>query len=37
VRSWFEGSARRSEMVAGVGGLSMVGLGVSIAVTGRKD
>jgi threonine/homoserine/homoserine lactone efflux protein len=37
VRSWFEGSARRSEMVAGVGGLSMVGLGISIAVTGRKD
>lgn len=36
-RDWFARSPRRLSMVGGVGGLTMVGLGVSIAVTGRKD
>ncbi|GAA2755183.1 LysE family transporter [Actinopolymorpha rutila] len=37
VRSWFGRSHRRLELVGGVGGLSMVGLGLSVAVSGRKD
>lgn len=37
VRSWFARSPRRAELVGGVGGLSMVGLGVSVAVSGRRD
>lgn len=37
VRSWFARSRRRAELVGGLGGLSMVGLGVSVAVGGRKD
>lgn len=36
-RSWFARSPRRLALVGGVGGLSMIGLGVTIAVTGRKD
>lgn len=37
VRSWFARSPRRVELVGGVGGLSMIGLGLSSAMTGRKD
>lgn len=37
VRSWFGRSPRRAELIGGVGGLSMVGLGLSVAVTGRRD
>jgi threonine/homoserine/homoserine lactone efflux protein len=37
VRSWFARSPRRLEMVGGAGGLAMIGVGISVAVTGRKD
>ncbi|MBB4904466.1 LysE family translocator [Actinophytocola algeriensis] len=36
-RVWFSRSPRRLELVGGTGGLMMIGLGASIAVTGRKD
>jgi threonine/homoserine/homoserine lactone efflux protein len=36
-RTWFSRSPRRLELVGGTGGLMMIGLGASIAVTGRKD
>lgn len=36
-RSWFARSPRRLEAVGGAGGLMMIGLGASIAVTGRRD
>lgn len=36
-RDWFARSPRRLALVGGAGGLAMVGLGVGIAVTGRKD
>ncbi len=35
-RRWFVGSRRRAEAVGAVG-LSMVGLGITLAATGRKD
>jgi len=35
LRSWFDASARRGEAMGAVGGLSMVGLGIGIALTGR--
>ena len=35
LRSWFLGSPRRGEAVGAVGGLSMVGLGVGLALTGE--
>jgi threonine/homoserine/homoserine lactone efflux protein len=34
VRSWFAGSPRRYALVGGAGGLAMVGVGVTIALTG---
>jgi threonine/homoserine/homoserine lactone efflux protein len=37
VRAWFAGSPRRYEFVGGAGGLAMIGLGVTIAVAGRKS
>jgi threonine/homoserine/homoserine lactone efflux protein len=37
LRTWFHGSARRGEAMGALGGLSMIGLGVGIAVTGRPD
>ncbi|AYY12174.1 LysE family translocator [Actinobacteria bacterium YIM 96077] len=37
VRAWFARSARRLELVGGAAGLTMVGLGVGLALTGRKD
>lgn len=36
-RDWFARSPRRLSMVGGAGGLTMIGLGVTVAVTGRKD
>ncbi len=37
VRTWFARSPRRLELVGGLGGLTMIGLGVTLALTGRKD
>ncbi|MFH8337611.1 LysE family translocator [Streptomyces sp. AM6-12] len=36
-RGWFARSPRRLSAVGGVGGLTMIGLGMAVAVTGRKD
>jgi threonine/homoserine/homoserine lactone efflux protein len=36
-RRWLVRSPRRLALVGGTGGLVMIGLGVSVAVTGRKD
>ena len=36
-RQWLAGSPRRLALIGGTGGLVMIGLGVSIAATGRKD
>ncbi|MFI6026975.1 LysE family translocator [Amycolatopsis magusensis] len=36
-RSWFAGSPRRLSLIGGTGGLVMIGLGTSLAVSGRKD
>lgn len=37
VRSWFARSPRRLGLVGGAGGLAMIGLGLTLALTGRKD
>ncbi len=37
VRQWLVRSPRRLAMIGGTGGLVMIGLGISVAVTGRKD
>jgi len=36
-RAWFGRSPRRLELVGGTGGLAMIGLGLTLAVTGRKN
>ncbi|WP_327293131.1 LysE family translocator [Streptomyces sp. NBC_01198] len=36
-RGWFARSPRRMAAVGGTGGLAMIGLGVTVAVTGRAD
>jgi len=36
-RAWFARSPRRLELVGGAGGLVMIGIGASLALTGRKD
>ncbi|WP_345364811.1 LysE family translocator [Actinoallomurus liliacearum] len=36
-RAWFGRSPRRLRLVGGAGGLAMIGLGLGVAVTGRKD
>lgn len=36
-RDWFARSPQRLSLVGGVGGLAMIGLGVTVAATGRKD
>jgi threonine/homoserine/homoserine lactone efflux protein len=36
-RAWFARSPRRLELVGGTGGLVMIGLGATLAFTGRKD
>ncbi|HTX26855.1 MAG TPA: LysE family translocator [Streptosporangiaceae bacterium] len=35
VRAWFARSPRHCEMVGGAGGLAMIGVGVTVALTGR--
>jgi threonine/homoserine/homoserine lactone efflux protein len=37
VRSWFARSPRRYAMVGGAGGLAMIGVGVTVAITGRSN
>jgi threonine/homoserine/homoserine lactone efflux protein len=36
-RSWLARSPRRLELIGGTGGLAMIGIGASLALTGRKD
>ncbi|MER5552252.1 LysE family translocator [Streptomyces sp. NPDC002793] len=36
-RDWFARSPQRLSLFGGVGGLTMIGLGVAVAATGRKD
>ena len=36
-RQWLVGSPRRLALIGGTGGLVMIGLGVSLAATGRKN
>lgn len=36
-RAWFAKSPRRLSMVGGTGGLAMIGIGASLALTGRKS
>ncbi len=36
-RDWFARSPRRLSLVGGLGGLTMIGLGITVAATGRKD
>lgn len=36
-RDWFARSPQRLSLVGGIGGLTMIGLGVTVAATGRKD
>ncbi len=36
-RAWFARSPRRLELVGGTGGLAMIGVGVGLVATGRKD
>ena len=37
VRAWFARSPRRYALVGGAGGLAMIAVGLSVALTGRKD
>jgi threonine/homoserine/homoserine lactone efflux protein len=37
VRNWFARSPRRLELVGGAGGLAMIGVGLTVALTGRKS
>ena len=36
-RNWLARSPRRMATIGGVGGLAMIGIGATLAVTGRKD
>jgi threonine/homoserine/homoserine lactone efflux protein len=36
-RAWFARSPRRLELIGGTGGLAMIGIGATLALTGRKD
>jgi threonine/homoserine/homoserine lactone efflux protein len=36
-RTWLSGSPRRLATIGGAGGVAIVGLGVTVAVTGRKN
>lgn len=36
-RNWLGRSPRRLEMIGGTGGLMMIGIGVTLALSGRKD
>ena len=37
LRTWFDASPKRGEAMGAVGGLSMIGLGIGIAVTGQPE
>jgi threonine/homoserine/homoserine lactone efflux protein len=37
VRAWFTRSPRRFALVGGAGGLAMIGVGITVAITGRRD
>jgi threonine/homoserine/homoserine lactone efflux protein len=37
VRNWFARSPRRLELVGGAGGLAMIGVGLTVALTGRRS
>lgn len=37
VRSWFARSPQRLALIGGLGGLAMIGLGLTLALTGRRD
>jgi threonine/homoserine/homoserine lactone efflux protein len=37
VRTWFARSPRRFALVGGAGGLAMIGVGLTVALTGRKS
>jgi threonine/homoserine/homoserine lactone efflux protein len=37
LRAWFARSPRRFALVGGAGGLAMIGVGISVAVTGRNS
>lgn len=37
VRAWFARSPRRFALVGGAGGLAMIGVGITVALAGRKD
>jgi threonine/homoserine/homoserine lactone efflux protein len=37
LRSWFARSPRRFAVVGGAGGLAMIGVGISVAITGRHS
>ncbi len=37
VRAWFARSPRRYELVGGAGGLAMIGVGVTVALAGRRS
>lgn len=37
VRAWFARSPRRVELLGGTGGVTMIGLGAGLALTGRPD
>jgi threonine/homoserine/homoserine lactone efflux protein len=36
-RAWLSGTPRRMAVLSRIGGVSMIGLGVSVAITGRHD
>ena len=36
-RSWFERSPHRLERIGGIGGVTMIGVGVGLAFTGRPN
>jgi threonine/homoserine/homoserine lactone efflux protein len=36
-RAWFGRSPRRLELIGGTGGLAMIGIGATLAISGRKD
>jgi len=36
-RAWLGRSPRRMELIGGTSGLVMIGLGASLAITGRRD
>lgn len=36
-RAWLTGSSKRLEAIGGAGGVTMIGIGASLAISGRKD